>query len=462
MAVSICVRLLDGRYDAAGDDPKAPEWPPHPARLFCALVASAVDEEDWRALRWLERQDLPQVLAGAEVAVARTNGYVVTNAIEKTGSQTWPARTNGLRQRVGTLPALDTVATVWPAAAPDDVTLARLVRLARRVPYLGRSTSPVEVTVTAGVANRRDGWTRYVPVSIGTPGSLAIRVPFPGYLDALDDVYRDGARSWQVGRSVAYAAEDERPSSTPDVSADEPFSELLLWGIARPSVEIGGDDLLTVTSALRRAVMCRVADPLPAQVSGHGADGRPHVAYLALPDVGHRHADGHLLGVGAAIPRDMPHSDRQRLLRGLLGPRADAPMTELRDARGRTLTLAYPPTTWGLQPWRWSREATRWETVTPLMLDRYPTAQADAAECVAGSLAQAGYPRPASVEVLVQPSITGAVARPRRGTVPRYARKPMVHCRVQFSHRVRGPVLAGALRYLGSGLFAPEADHADR
>ncbi|WP_462186878.1 hypothetical protein [Frankia sp. CcWB2] len=34
--------------------PSEPECPPHPARLFCGLVASARIDGDWVALRWLE------------------------------------------------------------------------------------------------------------------------------------------------------------------------------------------------------------------------------------------------------------------------------------------------------------------------------------------------------------------------------------------------------------------------
>src|SRR2546430_1595185 len=34
------VRLRHGRYDAGAERPGDAEWPPHPARVFCALAAS--------------------------------------------------------------------------------------------------------------------------------------------------------------------------------------------------------------------------------------------------------------------------------------------------------------------------------------------------------------------------------------------------------------------------------------
>ncbi len=65
MPLSIVVRLRHGRYDAAALRPSVAEWPPHPARLFCALVASAVEPADWSALRWLEAAGEPEVWASS-------------------------------------------------------------------------------------------------------------------------------------------------------------------------------------------------------------------------------------------------------------------------------------------------------------------------------------------------------------------------------------------------------------
>lgn len=356
MALGILVRLRTGRYDAASNDLASPEWPPHPARLFCALVASMQADEDWDALRWLEAAPLPQVWAAADVATARTAGFVVVNATGGRGSQMWPGRGSGLRQRSSVLPSCDTFAVVWQAE-PDDAMLARLVRLAARVPYVGRSTSSAEVTVVVGSVPIRPEWTRHVPVPVGAVGSVPLRVPFAGYLRQLEDAYESGLPAWQVGTpSVAYAPQSEQLAEEPVSSdpVDGPYADLLVWGLRHPTVPMRGDDVLTVTDGLRRAVLSRVADPLPAEVSGHGADGRPHVAYLGLVDVGHRHAHGHLLGVGVAVPRQLSRADRRVLLRGLLGVDAADPLSLLRSRRGQRLELQYPAVSRrGLDPQRW-------------------------------------------------------------------------------------------------------------
>lgn len=487
MALTIAVRLREGRYDAAFP-PDREEWPPHPARLFCALVASAEHEPgadghpaDMAALRWLEAAGPPLVQAIPPDAVesATRSGYAVTNSVRREGgSTTWPGRTNGRIGRRGVLPSDEHVAFVWPDAAADDGLLWRLHRLARRVPYLGRSASSAQVTVHDEVPSEeagqvRPGWVTYRPVAIGTPGALDLRVPYPGYTDQLREAYERGERAWEISRVVAYglgAGTSPAPDAPPlaAASARGPYQELVIWPLRRGGIPVSGDRLLTVTELLRRTVISRVADPVPPEVSGHGADTRPHLAYLALTDVGHRHADGHLLGVAVAVPAALSGEARMATLRGLLGDGGEDPIRELRGGANGLFALedpGEPPQLWGLRPDRWAGSisgARRWTSVTPVMLDRYP-GRRDPADVLSDTIVTAGYPRPESVTVLDTPVPRGAVHLPCRGTVPAgRPRRPLLHCRVEFVEPIRGPVIAGALRYLGCGLLVPEVDDADR
>ena len=66
------VTYLMGRvYSAAfddGDDKREPEWPPHPSRLFSALVAAWGDGGAEKSCdpgsEWLEEQAAPIIYAG--------------------------------------------------------------------------------------------------------------------------------------------------------------------------------------------------------------------------------------------------------------------------------------------------------------------------------------------------------------------------------------------------------------
>ena len=466
MPISISVRLRHGRYDAGGDRPSDAEWPPHPARVFCALAATAAGDAAWAALRWLEAHPAPEIWAdpAGRVRTGRAAAYVVENAVDpRGGNLSWPGRDNGMRTRSFAVPATALFAVVWPQADPPPGVLDQLRALARMVPYVGRSTSLAEVSVSPGVPGVPGGRVVYEAVQLGDPrGAWQIRVPYPGYADELQAAYLDGRRSWEVSRAVPYAIRQHRvvpadgEGHLSGRSAEGPFEDLMVWTLARPIARISGGQVVAIASALRKAVMSRIPDPVPAQVSGHGAPGRPHLGFLALPDVGHGHADGHVLGVALAIPRDLPPADLTLLIRAVIMD----PLSQLRMPGASTLVLRYGADRHGLQPSRWaarSRGGSReWVTATPLMLDGHLRRGRDEASEVARSLVIAGYPPAADVEVSAAPLTAGGVWRPRRGTLP--ADRPhrrLLHARVRFAEPVTGPVLAGSMRYLGLGLFLP-------
>jgi CRISPR-associated protein Csb2 len=469
MPLTITVRLRNGRYDAGGDRASVPEWPPHPARLFCALAASCDGGGDpaWAALRWLEGQPAPRIWAdpAGQVRRGQASGYVVKNETDKEGggSLTWPGRGNGKRVRAFAVPATDSFVVTWPEASPPARVLAQMAGLARLVPYVGRSTSLADVTVSDSSHAGRDGQAAYEPVLPGEPrDAVRVRVPYPGYVDELQAAYQDDRRAWEVARSVPYATArqpgDAQPG-VPGVSGDlapGPFEELLVWRLQRSAARVSGGQVAMLTGTLRRAVLSVVPDPVPAQVSGHGAPDRRHVGFLALPDVGHEYADGHVLGLALAIPRDLPRDDLSVLLRAVI------PLGEVHLPGGRALRLAYGPGDLkGLRPERWDGEpgagSREWVTATPIMLDGYlRRGQRSEASEVARSMVIAGYPRPVAVDVSPSPMLRGAVSQPRPETLPtNRAHRRLVHARVTFPVPVTGPVLAGSMRYLGVGLFLP-------
>jgi CRISPR-associated protein Csb2 len=465
MPLSILVRLRGGRYDAGGERPSQSEWPPHPARVFCALAASAESDPDWAALQWLEKQGLPQVWADPmnQVQMSRTRGWVVQNATESRGggNLTWPGRDNGWRARAFAVPSRDSFAIVWPEATPSQDALSRLNLLAWKVPYVGRSTSVAQVAAVGVLPADMPDMPIYGPAELGQRGQFwDLRVPYVGYTDALRDAYADGRRSWEVAQTRPYTVvrngQQEQDPAEVTAAAVGPFADLLIWGIERSAVRVGGDLVVSLTSALRRAVLCRVPDPVPGQVSGYTDRGRPHVAFLALPDVGHEHADGHVLGLALAVPRDMPDQELTVLLRAVL---LGQELSEVRFSSGRPLAVRYGAAERaGLraQSWTAGRGAHEWVTVTPVMLDGHVRRGRDEASEVTRSLVIAGYPKPAEVEVSAGPMMTGGIWRPRPGSLPPgRPRRQMVHARVRFQQPVIGPVLAGSMRYLGLGLFLP-------
>lgn len=85
--IALEVELLTRRYVATQfNDRNTPEWPPHPARLFSALVATAHEHEELTdaarvALTWLEQQGAPEIEASEAEARSAIPTYVPGNSV---------------------------------------------------------------------------------------------------------------------------------------------------------------------------------------------------------------------------------------------------------------------------------------------------------------------------------------------------------------------------------------------
>jgi len=456
------VFLVANRYDAAdGQDPGGTEWPPSPARVFCALRSVASDD-DLPTLADLERLPAPTIHASGAMS-GGSRSFVVTNATKADGGNlSHPGRTNVLRQRRSVFPYQPRMRFIWPDdGGLSEGALARLDALARQVPYLGRSTSFVLMGVRR-VADARvpDGLQAYVPTD-DSLGDVRLRVPFPGYLKELDALYAADLPAWTASETARakcwYRLVDDTSEQEPSSPIwRSPYRTLVVlrFADARPA----GNLVRLFTTALRTKVMGQTVDPLPPALHGHDYDGFPHVAYLGLPVCGGPHADGRLVALAVAIP-GMEETERRRILRGILGPSVEGQI-ELRVPGFRQpFRLTYQPqerlpktATVG----HWSRPSRQWVTATPIVLDRYPK-RGDLASAVAKSVTLAGFPEPVIVETSTAGLTSGAVHL-RSDELPAHAQgRPFYHARVTFDRKVSGPMLVGAGRYFGAGLLLPEA-----
>jgi|GEM_PF-3057249 len=245
-----------------------------------------------------------------------------------------------------------------------------------------------------------------------------------------------------------------------------------------------------VADGIRRELMKRFGAEAPEWISGHTRDGgvskltRP--AYLPLAFVDHKYADGHLLGIGIALPTDFAHTDElmQLLLAEtdedgvpffefpIFNPRfGPAPIGSMAlqledrpDRRGSSRQLNLMTGSWiGLYEKNWEtgrfevQPACRWATVSPLMLPQFPRRSTTPEEVVAQACVDAGYPEPVAVRVQSAPLVSGTPhsmsfhVKPRNGRPPR----PLIHAEVTFAQPLLGPVLIGAGRYAGYGFCRP-------
>lgn len=534
--LAIEVELLTGRYAAtAHNDRRRAEWPPHPARFFSALVAALhdrekVDQTERAALLWLEQQAAPSLWVDPESRVGRRrvqDVYVPVNDVTlgldteirsaeralqladgaskrraaekklatarsapnvvqaapsdkalKTAIALLPERrTRQMRTFPVIIPETPTFAFLW-----RDVNAAEhrgaLERLCARVTRLGHSSSLVRCNVVD-----RDISPTLIP---SDDGDTTLRVIAVRQLERLDRAFAhrrgDGNENYVLpSRPQRYRLVSK--VATPAAHAESVFSTD--WVVFE---RVGGSRPVSSRStdlarALRGALLEQHGDKgLPATLSGHAESApteQPHVAFVPLPFVGHEHADGAIMGCALVLPRQLPTSNRETLLRLV------AKWEKERADERATLTLAggtLPPfrvrrvdvsAKTSLSPELWCRASTRFITATPIALDKNPgnlrsnrdgtarKAALEAQQSISDACLRVVGVRPASVEVSLAPLLPGAQhvrdfppwpGRPGRTLRVR------VHADIRFEERVRGPLLLGAGRYFGLGLCLPVED----
>jgi CRISPR-associated protein Csb2 len=100
----------------------------------------------------------------------------------------------------------------------------------------------------------------------------------------------------------------------------------------------------------------------------------------------------------------------------------------------------------------WLLPSRRWTSVTPVVLDRFPRKGAVESEVIR-SVLQAGLPEPVEVAVSLAPLLPGGVPM-RSADLPDSLRARLFrHVSLVFDRPVAGPILLGAGRYLGVGVF---------
>jgi CRISPR-associated protein Csb2 len=411
----ITCEFITSRYMAKATHFK-PEWPPHPARLFYALVSAfhvfesegneGGDIEERKALEWLEGLGHPHILAAPRERIGERQAVTyhvpandpdpVTDNQAKAGGRRpdhLPEHRGKSERQFPTLLLSDKTNRVyycWPGITPNDAQLASLRRLFDRVSYLGHSSSLVALglSLEESIADS-GGIIRWQPATNGR-GDTALRGFSRGLLELLDQVYEPNELSQQNYRlpheSVLYARTRKSDESAPTVQASH-FGEQ--WVVYRfPEwVRIPLPAVLSLTTNLKTEACCladeaSLAPELKALLSGHQPGNGypyegPHIAFVGLPYVGHSNASGALFGLAAILPRepgDAQWSSDFDVIRRVLH-RIDRVMFRGQPVpleRLRARDLSRPGLPDSLRPDRWCRSAKVWASVTPVALDKYP------------------------------------------------------------------------------------------
>lgn len=479
------VELLMGRAVLTRwDNREEPEWPPHPDRVFMALVAawgeSGEDASGRAALEWLETLGPPQLAVPLEAwPRAGFTSYVPVNDDASPVGKKGPfgpmgglqiGRNRQPRGYPTIVPDSPTFYLGWDVDLPANLRPG-LEAVCESVTYLGHSASPVR----AWVADES-------PTPTLVPDDLhathRFRMFGPGRTAYLEGRFKAGLRP-QPSLWQGYAS----PKATLEIEPiPGPFDPGVFVLRRIGGRKFGLESCGIVADALRKELMRRLGPNAPEWLSGHAEDGtpsrEPRPAYLPLGFVDHEHADGHLLGIALAVPANFEHTER---LFELLGDHDGSNSHEIaREVPYLSATVMNPRVGTEavgtielelderpesrrqvtLKSQTWVRPACVWVTVTPLILPHFPRRGLSPEEVVAKACLDAGLPEPREVRVSFAPLMSGVPhsrafhVKPRDGRPPR----PLMHAEIEFPLPVRGPVVIGAGRYAGYGLCRPKSE----
>lgn len=524
---SLVIEYLTG-YAVATDHAsrERAEWPPHPARVYMALAAAHFETDGDPSAKQAERDALdwfaglpspdmvlPSFHAPREVLTTYVpvNDQASDKAIVQRSRQprTFP------RIYVGQEP----VRLIWQTGTDDfPAHIQTLENLCRSVTRIGHSSSLVWARIERTAGDQTPTWVKANADDDPTADDdrnppCRLRVVSSGTLDRLESLYnRENIEKYAQLEKAIHASKgvakkklqqqqaQEFPGGSPTSQRPvislyqdyrQPKSARALvhesifdpnFVVLRPTEQatqiFGLESTAGLTKALRGAIQSIFKDEKtpPDWVSGHEPNGdklqsRSHLALAPLAFVGHRHADGHLMGMAIMIPRDIPLLDRRRVLSKLLfdeQSRLLKPITLTLGESGvwkliRESSISDKET---LKPSTYTNPSRCWASVTPIVLDRMPKTdrmeepqawREEVKQIIVASCHHVGLPEPRSVRVEKTPFFIGSLrAMPGQGGFPQLRKdKFQVHAQIEFGCEVAGPMLLGAGRFRGYGLMRP-------
>lgn len=499
--------FLTSRY-VAKETHTSVEWPPHPARLFYALVSAlhafdsdtdGFDKEERKAIEWLESLGNPTIHCPQQETMSQRKIVKQYVPVNDPASKKKPDHLPELREKKErAFPTLSftnlnsTIFFEWQNVDGNEYCVG-LNSLFERVSYLGHSSSMVALGFADDIPEEKH-LVVWHPNGEAENGR-SFRGVSAGLLELLEDSYEPNEYSQQNYRlpsdPVRYLNTNGQKTESPP-----PCSHFgSRWVVYRfpewARVPITAS--LALTTNLKTEA-CRLAEETRDQVSvdarallsGHKAESGtpfegPHVAWVALPYVGHRNASGLVFGVAVVLPKSLEDPQNRTLaaeihqvlhqIRSLPFRGSAIGMERVTQKQGSLPT--FPK---ALTPQRWCSASMVWASVTPMALDRFPgflfgrarrteveveateKALEEAKASIRQSCANIGLPKPAEVAISKVSWVEPCPPIHQFAPVKKTSNKPKpvhAHVRLTFKEPVAGPVLLGRLRYLGMGLFAP-------
>lgn len=468
--LSIRVKFVTGRYHGE-------EWPPSPMKLFQALVAGAgkgmlnLPDHVGRALRWLEQQESPIIIAPSAPIASSHVSMVPNNDDDKTmsayssGKPSVQVANERKKRYTDKLMrcrfAEEGVTYLWSVSDNDRPLAEDVAQIANELFRLGRGIDAAWAVGVVGETTLLDENLQiWHPVS-GHVGQVVIRTPVPGSLVSLQA--RQQARLSRikdrnfVDPPVAYM---ETPYATEKGEEVRPYSLYRLHALdGKSRFSWRQDDIITMGAMVRHALIRNSPTELASFVSGHPDDENmknQRLSWVPLPSVGHNQADGRIRRVMILSPRNESWERHEEAVFGVRLASIE------REGKEVALIQEVFEADGAIAPY--FCESREWYSVTPVILPGFTsTGRCQSGKVVPKKIAnlvqkafrREGYPEIEEVWTQKAPFHPAGLVVSQYKTA-RYMNYAKLHVRVRFIKPVRGPVLVGVGRHYGLGLFAAD------
>jgi CRISPR-associated protein Csb2 len=472
--IAVAVTFLSGRYHGK-------EWPPSPVRLYQALLAGvmtggyrALFPEVEPALRWLERQQTPTILAAKSRISAAYRIAVPNNDLDRVGIE-WAAGREANPAQYRTLKTIEPrvvsgegphVVYQW-RGNPEEIVLWMSL-LQKATHCLHTFGWGVDMAFADLVSHEhRLPESRYSP---SNDGSVNLDVPITGTLDDLQATYKrflvrtsgKGVDTYTHPSMVdtrRYGVEGDRRNPVVRfrlLDADGERTKSVPWAHC---MKVAGWLRHEAAEALREAGW--PDDEIESYIQGHTTDGEKsrRVSYVPLPNVTGPYPDGRIRRVMMVEPATAS-GNAVRALERVMSGRLLTDESGNRSAcllpASRGVDLTFEQYVSSGQGWR------TWRSATPVVLHGFNVQRRGVIDVnkteklLVRAFEMAGHSA-ASIDRLsfqAGPMWRGTGHASAMLLPQHLAKYPRLHVEVTFKSPIAGPVLAGLGRHYGIGVFA--------
>lgn len=375
------VTLLTGRYIATSySNRKSHEWPPHPARLYSALVAvwaeSGNDEDERDALEWLESLGPPEISSSTETPRSVKSHFVPVNDTTIFGRAFYNRRAVKINNNKKLLEV--ELKHSSGKLTRKAKSLERAINREREVTnqVSSRGKTPHELAEEFFEARRKKqerffpsctphsklitySWQTRVPRMISetldqllsrvhrighsssfvscrlvdrapTPslipnpqGEVELRTIGSGQLKTLKQMYQNhrGVDPRVLPNIATTYGRPRKTKETKEKIIPNTAGGWIVYEFSHQSRYFPVTRVVEIASFMRKAIFHYASSSLNEEFSGHAIDGSPtlktHLAIVPLPFVEFPYADGRILGLAVIVPNSINSNTKNAIYRAL-------------------------------------------------------------------------------------------------------------------------------------------------